>query len=530
MTNLTTVPEPSTAVLLGLGAQSPPPRKPMFRPLLASLVPLALLLPAGAAQVEIVVRDKKSGQPVPCRIHLKNTAGKPQRAPDLPFWFDHFVCPGKVNLELDAGNYTIEIERGPEYSRVADSLEIKEKAAKFAFDVERLIDLSAEGWWSGDLHVHRPVAAMELLMRAEDLHVAPVITWWNKKNLWEGQKIPAEPLVRFDGNRFYHVMAGEDEREGGALLYFNLKRPLAIASPSKEYPSPMKYVAEARLIDDVWIDIEKPFWWDVAMWLASGMMNSIGLANNHMCRDRMYESEAWGKPRIAERLPAPLGNGYWTQEIYYHLLNAGLRLPPSAGSASGVLPNPVGYNRVYVHVGPELTYEKWWQGLKAGRCFVTNGPLLRVEANGKLPGHVFTANAGQQIKIDLKAACTTSDPIRFFEIIKNGEVERRVSFQGWSKTGSLGSLDFKESGWFLVRGIADNKKTFRFASTAPFYVEIGRDKQRISKASAQFFLDWTRERMKRIKLDDAGQRKEVLQHHLQAEKFWQERVARANAK
>ena len=45
------------------------------------------------------------------------------------------------------------------------------------------------------------------------------------------------------------------------------------------------------------------------------------------------------------------GNGYWSQEIYYHLLNCGLRLPPSAGSASGVLPNPVGYNRVYVHVG-----------------------------------------------------------------------------------------------------------------------------------------------------------------------------------
>src|SRR3712207_9493398 len=69
------------------------------------------------------------------------------------------------------------------------------------------------------------------------------------------------------------------------------------------------------------------------------------LFRSHMCRDRMFESEAWGKPRLVERLPAPRGNGFWTQEIYYHLLNAGLRLPPSAGSASGVLPNPVGYNR-----------------------------------------------------------------------------------------------------------------------------------------------------------------------------------------
>ena len=90
-------------------------------------------------------------------------------------------------------------------------------------------------------------------------------------------------------------------------------------------------------------------------------------------------------------------------------------------------------------------------------------------------------------------------------------------------------IEFKESGWFLVRVIADNNKTFRFASTAPFYVEMGPNKERISKSSAAFFLEWTRQRMGRIQLDDPGQRKEVLAHHLQAEKFWQDRVAKANA-
>ena len=256
--------------------------------------------------------------------------------------------------------------------------------------------MPAEGWWPGDLHVHRPVEDIELLMRAEDLHVAPVITWWNKRNLWAKEKLPDEPLVRFDGNRFYHVMAGEDEREGGALLYFHLKRPLAITEATREYPSPLTFVAggpqaqgrvdrrrEAVLVGRAGVG-------------RGGQVDSIGMANNHMCRDRMYETEAWGKPRVVERCPAPRGNGYWTQEIYYHLLNCGLRIPPSAGSASGVLPNPVGYNRVYVHVGKELTWEKWWEGLRAGRSFVTNGPLLRVTADGELPGHVFTAADGRR--------------------------------------------------------------------------------------------------------------------------------------
>jgi hypothetical protein len=77
--------------------------------------------------------------------------------------------------------------------------------------------------------------------------------------------------------------------------------------------------------------------------------------------------------------------------------------------------------------------------------------------------------------------------------------------------------------------MADNPKTFRFASTAPYYVEIGPTKRRISKASAQFFLDWVRERAKRVKLEDPAQRQDVLQHHTLAEKFWQQKVADANA-
>src|SRR5207302_5270525 len=128
---------------------------------------------------------------------------------------------------------------------------------------------------------------------------------------------------------------------------------------------------------------------------ASGEMNSLGIANNHMCRSQMYSNEAWGKPRDTKRLPGPRGNGFWSQEIYYHMLNSGLRIPPSAGSASGVLPNPVGYNRVYVHLDKEMDYANWWKGLRAGRSFVTNGPLLRVRVNGQFPGHVLAGDKGQ---------------------------------------------------------------------------------------------------------------------------------------
>jgi len=482
------------------------------------------------AEVMISVVDTATDAAVPCRVHLKDSAGEAVLSDALPSYRDHFVCPGTATLDLPTGEYTYEVERGPEYVAATGMFTVVDGAKNdVALSIARITDMAAAGWWSGELHVHRDVKDIELLMQAEDLHVAPVITWWNDRNLWKDQAIPDQLLVRFDGNRFYHLMAGEDEREGGALLYFNLGQPLEIIGATREFPSPMAFLQSARRQQQVWVDIEKPFWWDVPIWLASGQVDSIGLANNHMCRSRMYEDEAWGKPRDDTRLPAPRGNGLWTQELYYKILNTGLRIPPSAGSASGVLPNPVGYNRVYVQLDGALTYDAWWEGLRDGRSFVTNGPLLKVTANGKLPGHVFKAKANGRLDINIVADITGRDEIDVIEVIQNGEVVQSITPNAQSYSGELPAITFDRSGWFLVRVRCKTPRTFRFASTAPYYVEIGDEQQRVSKSAAQFFVDWVDERTARVKLTDPQMRREVLKHHKTARNFWQGRVRSANA-
>jgi hypothetical protein len=485
----------------------------------------------GKGKFELTVIDADSGEVLPCRMHLKAPSGQPRRVGRNPFWHDHFVFSGELKLELPPGTYTFELERGPEYARRSGHFVIDRFSDdRRTVEMKRHVDMAQEGWWSGDLHIHRPLEQIELLMRAEDLHVAPVITWWNKQNLWADKELPAEPLVRFDGNRYFQVLAGEDERAGGALLYFQLPRPLAIAGAGPEFPSPMKFLVEARKSPDAWVDIEKPFWWDVPTWLASGQVDSIGLANNHQCRGEMHDNEAWGKPRDKARFRGPWGNGEWSQAIYYHILNSGLRLPPSAGSASGVLPNPVGYNRIYVFCGQEFTYQGWWQAFRQGRVMVTNGPLLRPVVNGEhYPGHVFQATEGGRIEIDIALDLATSDAIRYLEIIKDGQVERSVRLEDYAQAGGrLPTITFDRSGWFLVRAVTEVPETYRFASTGPYYVEIG-DQPRISRASAQFFLSWVEERMGRIKLEDDSQLRAVMQHHEAARRFWRERVERANA-
>lgn len=505
-----------------------PAQLPHCTALLAGLAVAAL---TQAASIQIHVQDGDTGGALPCRVHLADASGQPVHPPGYPFWHDHFVCDGTATLDLPPGEYRAVVERGPEYHVTTNVLRVtaSDPASSRTIRLERLTDLTREGWWSGDLHVHRPLNDIELLMRGEDLHIAPVITWWNSRGPWASTPMPRQRVVRFDANRFYAPLAGEDERGGGALLYFGLNAPLPLDGSSREFPPSLAFLRQAKETDPAavsgpvgaWAEIEKPFWWDVPIWLASGLVDSVGIAHNHLQRGGVLENEAWGRLRDRSQYPGPQGNGRYTQALYYHILNSGLRLPPSAGSASGVLPNPVGYNRAYVHVEGELTWEKWWSGLRAGRVFVSNGPLLRVGANGQWPGHVFTTNRSFSVLIE--GALDSREPIAAVELVRNGRVEPFTL---------PGRITMDESGWFLVRAIADVPHTFRFASTGPWYVEIpdARTPLRpVRKESAQFFLDWTRERAKSVAaaVTNAAERAAALEPVHAAERFWETKVSQS---
>ncbi|MBL7646470.1 MAG: CehA/McbA family metallohydrolase [Candidatus Hydrogenedentes bacterium] len=448
-------------------------------------------LAAHAESLKFEVRSAETGEFAPCRIHVWDAAGTPVKHPTLPRWHDHVTCEGEATFDVVPGVYRYKVARGPEFESREGTIAIAASAERVeAVSLGRMVDMAARGWWSGETHIHRPVEAVPLLIRAEDLHVAPVITWWNKTNPWLSEPLPEKPLQTLLDNRFIYLLGGEDERGGGAFMYYNAP-PMDVTQAGRETPSALEF-AEQQLAAGAHIDMEKPFWWDMPAALALGRFHTIGIVNNHMQHGEMMDNEAWGKARPKEDFPSPLGNGFWTQHIYYQVLNAGYRIPPSAGSASGVLKNPVGYNRVYVYLGDKLDYKAWWEGLRAGRTMVTNGPLLDVTVEGERPGHVFQVDTGAVLNAE--AALLGAEPVSIVQVVVNGEVVEEKTPKELAAAGRF-SLTFEKSGWFLIRALGSNSTTFRIGATAPYYVEVKGAPFKPKAEALQFFIDWINERI-----------------------------------
>ena len=115
--------------------------------------------------------------------------------------------------------------------------------------------------------------------------------------------------------------------------------------------------------------------------------------------------------------------------------------------------------------------------------------------------------------------------------IRNGKVVQKLACDDKPVQQLTTKLSFSEPGWFLIRAIAESDQTFRFASTGPFYVEIGRDKHHISRMSVRFFQQWIDERINRVEgnISESRQAAEVLKYHESAREFWRQRYEMANA-
>src|SRR5262249_35408248 len=147
----------------------------------------------------------------------------------------------------------------------------------------------------------------------------------------------------------------------------------------------------------------------------------------------------------------------------------------------------------YVKIDGPLDYAEWIAGLKAGRSFVSNGPMLEFALGNHGLGDTIKAPGATTLA--LKAAAKSILPLAKLEVIYNGEVvawgsmedksglkydrqrlpAARFTADDFSPT-IAGEIRLDKSGWLAVRatgpGHPDSPRPSLYAHTNPIYVEI----------------------------------------------------------
>lgn len=212
----------------------------------------------------------------------------------------HFTTMGTAALDLPVGRYTLIAEKGLEFERLESIVDLKSHQTVWLAP-KRWAHMASKGWWSGDLHLHRPIEDAKPLLMAEDLNFGVFFTMWNKTNLWEGKELPQNPTVRADSTHIATVMNAEDERGGGAWMMHNLKKPLALSAAEYWYPPGRVFVDQAKA-QGAWFDSEKPIWWEVPVMAALTQIDSVGVVHNHYNQYGMIANEAWGRAARSKAL------------------------------------------------------------------------------------------------------------------------------------------------------------------------------------------------------------------------------------
>jgi hypothetical protein len=463
---------------------------------------LLALVQAAALRGEVV--DAESGRAVPCRIYVQGSDGRFHHVRSdggtaVPYSRERqkgsievhtTISAHPFSAELPPGEYTLTVERGKEYLPETSKLALGAEGAKVPIKLRRFADAAARGWFSGETHVHRPLEELPALVLAEDLNVAFPLSYWvttafdpPKKGKASVEQDPEPALIAVDErhviwprNTEYEIFTvGGKSHTLGAFFVLGHKALLERGVP------PVRPSVESARKEGALLELDKHNWpWSMMLVPVLGV-DLFELANNHHWRTefgfrQFAEREpAWMKVERDERGFTELG---WTEfglVNYYALLDCGFRMRPTAGSASGVHPVPLGFGRVYVRTGPRFSYDAWMKGLNEGRSFATTGPLLYVRADDQDPGHVF--RGAREIRIS--GVAESAAPLGRLEVVVNGELARALKPANLAgEKGGFASvfdvtLPIDGSSWIAVRCFEERPdKRVRFAHSAPWHVEV----------------------------------------------------------
>ncbi len=480
--------------------------------------------PTTPVRVEVV--DDPTGRPLPCRVSIRGEDGSwsfpESESPEgsaVPYRKPAIARPEVVEMHttlsahpfavrLKPGRHTMTVEHGKEYHPERREIAVGDRPIRLSVGMRRWADMASRGWYSGDTHVHRTLAELPNVLLAEDLNVAFPMTDWVRDAFASpvarrgaAFRDPGPDPIRVDAahwivprNTEYEIFnVGRAQHTLGAFFVLDHRTPLDLGVP------PVGPVARRAHREGALIELDKHNWpWSMAL-VPVMPVDLFELSNNHVWQaDFVYRE--FGEPPAdfmgVERDARGFTERGWIDfgfKNYYALLDSGFRLRPTAGTASGVHPVPIGFGRVYVRPDGPLDPKSWLRGLDAGRSFVTTGPMLTVTLDGRDPGHRFEGAAARDYL--LRGSAEASRPLDRIEVVVNGEVwqtvrpANRATDRGSYESPIDVAVPIDGSSWVAVRCFEERPGgRIRFAHTGPFHVDVPGKPLRPRRAEVEYLI------------------------------------------
>ena len=472
--------------------------------------------------------DDDTNEMVACRVHFSSPEGVPFQPhghhqhvnSDLGSW--HSDVGGDLRLGcttyayvngscegwLPSGPVHVQIARGFEYQPIDALVAIGEDTQSLTFRLKRAYDPAAEGWYSGDTHVHFLSSVGGLLeASAEGLSVVNLLQSQWGSLFTSTEEFIGRTLASPDGKVV--VYASQENRQHflGHLSLLGLKTPVMPWCSDGPSEAEMGGGLEATLSD-----------WADRCHAQGGTVVVPHFPVPH------GEVAALIATQRADALELPLVPELAYQE-YYRYLNAGFTIPLAGGTDKMSSDVPVGLRRTYVKLEPgrDFGFTSWCEGLKAGRTFVSSGPLLDVSVDGVgVGGEVTLPERGGSVSV--RARARSIFPIFNLEVVCRGRVIAAThNARGAHELSIAEECRFDEPGWICARVGGGPSHLTRHrdeyhreivAHSSPIYVGCGSRHRMYEQSEAQYLMglvERSRSYVTELASWDAGS--DVLHHH-----------------
>lgn len=443
----------------------------------------------GRNWVRTKIVDDATGETMPCRVHFSSPEGVPYQPyghhqhvnSDLPSWHvdvgsdvrlgrtTYAYVDGSCEGWLPRGPVRVQVARGFEYQSLDDFVSIGDETQELTLRLKRTYDPSEEGWYSGDTHVHF-ISSFGGLREAAAEGVSVVhllLSQWGSL-FTNTEDFVGHTLASRDGKTLLHASQENRQHFLGHLSLLGLREsvmPWCTAGPPE---AEMGGGLEATLSD--WAD------------QCHTQGGTVIVPHFSVPNGETATLISTGRVDALEIYPFGFQERAFIE--YYRYLNAGFRLPVAGGTDKMSNSIPIGLSRTYVRIddAQDLSLESWCDGLKAGRSYMSTGPLLDLEVDGiGVGGTVHLPGGGGTVAV--RATAKSIFPMFRMELVYRGiVVANSDSGTGAHELSISEELRIDRQGWICVRvgggperlaRHRDHGRMVIVAHSSPIYIVCG---------------------------------------------------------